>query len=102
MEVYLFVPLYDLSLSESDVEVRFGAGEYPNLVTRKLFIEPSLQLPVRIICDNCAPEKTGRFAPRTPVCCSRWNRGNRGLKWPDWTGRNRHGLRIDDLGLLLS
>src|SRR4051794_20030085 len=37
IETFLSVPLYDLSLSESDVEIRFGVGRYPNLVAEKLF-----------------------------------------------------------------
>ncbi|MDP9109859.1 MAG: LysR family transcriptional regulator, partial [Pseudomonadota bacterium] len=41
LELFLSVPLYDLSLSESDVEIRFGAGKYPHIVTRKLFEEPA-------------------------------------------------------------
>src|SRR5690606_38717217 len=30
IELFLSVPLYDLSLSESDVDIRFGAGKYPD------------------------------------------------------------------------
>ena len=41
VEIYLSVPLYDLSLAESDLEVRFGPGKYPNLQSEKLFSEPT-------------------------------------------------------------
>ena len=41
VEVFLSVPLYDLCLNESDLEVRFGAGKYPDMVTTRLFGEPA-------------------------------------------------------------
>ena len=39
--LFVSVPLYDLGLSESDVEVRFGAGHFADTVTERLFEEPS-------------------------------------------------------------
>jgi LysR family glycine cleavage system transcriptional activator len=65
IELFLFVPLYDLSLSESDVEVRFGAGEYPNLVTKKTFHRTCLCscLP-RIFAIDSIRQSTRRLVPR--------------------------------------
>ena len=41
LELFLSVPLYDLSLPQSDLDARFGAGRYPGTVTEKLFEEPA-------------------------------------------------------------
>jgi LysR family glycine cleavage system transcriptional activator len=102
IEVFLFVPLYDLSLSESDVEVRFGAGDYPNLVTKKLFVEPAFAVAspeylksihsITNPADLChATLLRSALEPWQP-----WFEVA-GLDWPEPTS----GLRVDDLGLLL-
>ncbi|MFZ6681541.1 LysR substrate-binding domain-containing protein [Undibacterium sp. Tian12W] len=102
IEVYLFVPLYDLSLSESDVEVRFGAGEYPNLVTKKLFVEPSFAVAspayLKSLPSIQAPADL-RHARLLRSALEPWQPWFEvaGLDWPEPTT----GLRIDDLGLLL-
>ncbi|MFZ6771119.1 LysR substrate-binding domain-containing protein [Undibacterium sp. SXout7W] len=102
IEVYLFVPLYDLSLSESDVEVRFGAGEYPNLVTKKLFVEPSFAVAspdyLKTIPSIQTPADL-RHARLLRSALEPWQPWFEvaGLDWAEPT----HGLRIDDLGLLL-
>jgi len=102
IEVYLFVPLYDLSLSESDVEIRFGAGEYPNLVTRKLFVEPSFAVAspdyLRTIAPLKKPEDL-RHARLLRSALEPWQPWFEvaGLDWAEPVS----GLRIDDLGLLL-
>ncbi|BBB68984.1 transcriptional regulator [Undibacterium sp. YM2] len=102
IEVYLFVPLYDLSLSESDVEVRFGAGEYPNLVTKKLFVEPSFAVASPAYLKSLPSIQTPadlRHARLLRSALEPWQPWFEvaGLDWPEPTT----GLRIDDLGLLL-
>ncbi|MFZ6756681.1 LysR substrate-binding domain-containing protein [Undibacterium sp. Ji50W] len=102
IEVFLFVPLYDLSLSESDVEVRFGAGEYPNLVTRKLFVEPSFVVASPAYLKTLPAMQTPadlRHAKLLRSALEPWQPWFEvaGLDWPEPTT----GLRVDDLGLLL-
>ena len=102
VELFVSVPLYDLSLSESDVEIRFGAGKYPNIVTAKLFEEPAFvvasprylaQIPVlRVPADlRQATLLRSALEPWQP-----WFEAA-GLDWAEPTG----GVRVDDLGLLL-
>lgn len=102
IEVYLFVPLYDLSLSESDVEIRFGAGEYPNLVTKKLFVEPSFVVASPAYLKTLPSIQTPadlRHAKLLRSALEPWQPWFEvaGLDWPEPTT----GLRVDDLGLLL-
>lgn len=102
VEVFLSVPLYDLCLNESDLEVRFGAGKYPDMVTTKLFEEPAFP-----VASPAYLERIGGIA--TPAELSKatllrsalemwqpWFR-EAGLDWPEPTT----ALRVDDLGLLL-
>jgi LysR family transcriptional regulator, glycine cleavage system transcriptional activator len=102
VEIFLSVPLYDLSLSESDVEVRFGAGKYPNIVTEKLFEEPAF-----VVASPNYLKRTGEI--KVPADLRRatllrsalepwqpWFEAA-GLDWPEPSS----GLRVDDLGLLL-
>ncbi|MES2048934.1 MAG: LysR substrate-binding domain-containing protein [Pseudomonadota bacterium] len=102
IEIFLFVPLYDLSLSESDVEVRFGAGEYPNLVTKKLFVEPAFAVAspdyLKTIPSISRPADL-RHATLLRSALEPWQAWFEvaGLDWPEPTS----GLRVDDLGLLL-
>lgn len=102
VELFVSVPLYDLSLSESDVEIRFGAGKYPNIVTAKLFEEPAFVVasprylaqiaPVRVPADlRHATLLRSALEPWQP-----WFEAA-GLDWVEPTG----GVRVDDLGLLL-
>lgn len=57
VKIFMLVPLYDLSLSESDVEVRFGAGRYPNILIssprnfskRQLLPSPHLVIYIRLV-----------------------------------------------------
>ncbi|MBI3284801.1 MAG: LysR family transcriptional regulator [Burkholderiales bacterium] len=102
IEIFLFVPLYDLSLSESDVEVRFGAGEYPNLVTKKLFVEPSFAVASPAYLKTIPALRTPadlRHARLLRSALEPWQPWFEaaGLDWAEPT----QGLRIDDLGLLL-
>ncbi|MDO8651448.1 MAG: LysR substrate-binding domain-containing protein [Undibacterium sp.] len=102
IEIFLFVPLYDLSLSESDVEVRFGAGEYPNLVTKKLFIEPAFVVASPAYLKTIPAIHTPadlRHAKLLRSALEPWQPWFEvaGLDWPEPTS----GLRMDDLGLLL-
>lgn len=102
IEIFLFVPLYDLSLSESDVEVRFGAGEYPSLVTKKLFVEPAFAVASPAYLQTVAPLrspadlKSARLLRSALEPWQPWFEAA-GLDWPE----PLQGLRIDDLGLLL-
>jgi LysR family glycine cleavage system transcriptional activator len=102
VELFVSVPLYDLSLSESDVEIRFGAGNYPNIVTAKLFEEPAFAVaspdylariaPVRVPADlRNATLLRSALEPWQP-----WFEAA-GLDWAEPVG----GVRVDDLGLLL-
>jgi len=102
VEVYLSVPLYDLSLSESDVEVRFGAGKYPNIITEKLFEEPAFAVASPQYLERIAPISAPTDLRRACLLRSAlepwqpWFEAA-GLDWPEPSS----GLRLDDLGLLL-
>jgi len=102
VEVFLSVPLYDLSLSESDVEVRFGAGNYPDIITEKLFEEPAFAVASPAYLAQVGPIATPADLRRATLLRSAlepwqpWFEAA-GLDWPE----PGSGLRIDDLGLLL-
>ena len=102
VELFLSVPLYDLSLSESDVEVRFGIGKYPNLVTEKLFEEPAFAVAspqyLKQIGGLTTPADL-RKATLVRSALEPWQPWFEaaGLDWPEPSV----GLRVDDLGLLL-
>ena len=102
VEVFLSVPLYDLSLSESDVEVRFGAGNYPGIITEKLFEEPAFAVASPAYLAQVGPIATPSDLRRATLLRSAlepwqpWFEAA-GLDWPEPSG----GLRVDDLGLLL-
>jgi DNA-binding transcriptional LysR family regulator len=102
VEIFLSVPLYDLSLSESDVEVRFGAGKYPNIVTEKLFEEPAFVVASPNYLKRIGEIKVPADLRRATLLRSAlepwqpWFEAA-GLDWPEPSS----GLRVDDLGLLL-
>lgn len=102
VEMFLSVPLYDLSLSESDVEVRFGAGKYPNIVTEKLFEEPAFAAVSPRYLEQVDAIETPADLQKAALLRSAlepwqpWFEAA-GLDWPEPST----GLRIDDLGLLL-
>jgi LysR family glycine cleavage system transcriptional activator len=102
VEMFLSVPLYDLSLSESDVEVRFGAGKYPNIVTQKLFEEPAFAAASPGYLAQVGPIEAPADLRKAALLRSAlepwqpWFEAA-GLDWPEPST----GLRIDDLGLLL-
>lgn len=102
IEIFLSVPLYDLSLSESDVEVRFGAGKYPNIVTEKLFEEPAFAVASPQYLKQIGELKTPSDLKHATLLRSAlepwqpWFEAA-GLDWPEPSS----GLRVDDLGLLL-
>lgn len=102
VETFLSVPLYDLSLSESDVEVRFGAGNYPDLVTEKLFEEPAFAVASPDYLKSIPKLNTPAELKHATLLRSAlepwqpWFEAA-GLDWPEPYA----GLRIDDLGLLL-
>ncbi len=102
VEIYLSVPLYDLALAESDLEVRFGPGKYPNLQSEKLFSEPTF-----VVASPAYLEKVGEInspedlqkASLIRSALEPWQPWFEaaGLDWPEPST----GLRVDDLGLLL-
>jgi LysR family glycine cleavage system transcriptional activator len=102
VELFLSVPLYDLSLSESDVEIRFGAGRYANLVTEKLFEEPTFAVAspeyLKTIPPLVKPADL-RHATLLRSALEPWQPWFEvaGLDWAEPTT----ALRVDDLGLLL-
>ena len=102
IEMFLSVPLYDLSLSESDVEIRFGAGKYPNIVTEKLFAEPAFAVASPAYLARIEPLYTPadlRHATLLRSALEPWQPWFEaaGLDWPEPSTGNR----VDDLGLLL-
>ena len=102
LDLFLSVPLYDLSLSESDVEIRFGAGRYPDIVTEKLFEEPTFA-----VASPAYLERIGGIA--TPAELQKATLLRSALEpWQPWFevagldwAEPTTGLRVDDLGLLL-
>lgn len=102
VEVCLSVPLYDLSLSESDVEVRFGAGKYPDIITEKLLEEPAFPVVspsyLEKIGGIATPAELGK-ATLLRSALEAWQPWfeQAGLDWPE----PNDTLRVDDLGLLL-
>ncbi|WP_019139519.1 LysR substrate-binding domain-containing protein [Noviherbaspirillum massiliense] len=102
IELFLSVPLYDLSLAESDVEVRFGIGKYPDLVTEKLFDEPTFPAASPAYLEKIGPINTPADLQRATLLRSAlepWQPWFEvaGLDWPEPST----GLRLDDLGLLM-
>lgn len=102
VEVFLSVPLYDLSLSESDVEIRFGAGKYPNIEIVKLFEEPAFAVASPRYLERIGPLHAPADLGKAGLLRSAlepwkpWFEAA-GLDWPEPVS----GLRLDDLGLLL-
>lgn len=102
VDVFLSVPLYDLSLSESDIEVRFGAGKYPDLETVKLLEEPAFPVASPAYLERiggiASPEELSK-ATLLRSALEPWKPWfeEAGLDWQEPTT----GLRVDDLGLLL-
>jgi len=102
VEIFLSVPLYDLSLTESDLEVRFGAGKYPNTTTEKLFEEPTFAVASPAYLKQVGPLKQPADLRKASLLRSAlepwqpWFQAA-GLDWPEPSS----GLRADDLGLLL-
>jgi LysR family transcriptional regulator, glycine cleavage system transcriptional activator len=102
LEMFLSVPLYDLSLSESDVEVRFGVGKYPDLITEKLLEEPAFAVASPAYLERIGGLQTPADLAKATLLRSAlepWQPwfDAAGLDWPEPST----GLRIDDLGLLL-
>ena len=102
VEIFLSVPLYDLSLTESDLEVRFGAGKYPNTTTEKLFEEPTFAVASPGYLKKVGPLHQPADLRKASLLRSAlepwqpWFQAA-GLDWPEPSS----GLRADDLGLLL-
>lgn len=102
VELFLSVPLYDLSLAESDVEVRFGVGNYPDLVTEKLFEEPTFPTASPAYLEKVGPLRTPADLEKATLLRSAlepWQPWFEvaGLSWSEPVT----GLRLDDIGLML-
>ncbi|ABR88650.1 LysR substrate-binding domain-containing protein [Herminiimonas glaciei] len=102
IEVFLSVPLYDMALSETDLEIRFGAGKYPDTTTEKLFEEPVFPVVSPAYLEKIGGLKTPADLQKAQLLRSAlepWQAWFEvaGLDWPE----PATGLRIDDLGLLL-
>lgn len=102
IETFLSVPLYDMSLSETDIEVRFGVGNYPDLITEKLFEEPVFPVVSPDYLKRIGGlEKPADLKKATLLrsALEPWQPWfiAAGLDWPEPS----MDLRIDDLGLLL-
>lgn len=102
VELFLSVPLYDLALGESDVEVRFGAGRYLDTVTEKLFEEPTFAVASPAYLESVGGlEKPADLSRATLLrsALEPWQPWFEvaGLDWPEPS----NSLRLDDLGLLL-
>jgi DNA-binding transcriptional LysR family regulator len=102
VEVFLSVPLYDLSLSECDLEVRFGAGKYPDMETVKLLEEPAFPVASPAYLERIGGIDTPADLARATLLRSAlepWKSWFEvaGLDWPEPSA----GLRVDDAGLLL-
>jgi DNA-binding transcriptional LysR family regulator len=101
IEIYLSVPLYDLALAESDLEVRFGPGRYPNLQTEKLFSEPTFVVASPAYLKTVGELREPADLKKATLIRSAlepwqpWFEAA-GLDWPEPTT----GIRVDDLGLL--
>ncbi len=101
IEIYLSVPLYDLALAESDLEVRFGPGRYPNLQTEKLFSEPTFVVASPAYLKTVGEMREPADLKKATLIRSAlepwqpWFEAA-GLDWPEPTT----GIRVDDLGLL--
>jgi LysR family glycine cleavage system transcriptional activator len=102
VEVFLSVPLYDLCLNESDLEVRFGAGKYPDMVTTRLFGEPAFAVASPAYLERIGGIATPADLKKATLLRSaleQWKPWfeQAGLDWPE----PMDALRVDDLGLLL-
>lgn len=102
LELFLSVPLYDLALSESDVEVRFGAGNYTDTVTEKLFEEPTFAVASPAYLAKIGGLEQPSDLARATLLRSAlepWQPWFEvaGLDWSEPS----NALRLDDLGLLL-
>ncbi|ELX13381.1 glycine cleavage system transcriptional activator [Janthinobacterium sp. HH01] len=102
VEVFLSVPLYDLCLNETDLEVRFGAGKYPDMVTTRLFGEPAFAVASPAYLERIGGIATPADLKKATLLRSaleQWKPWfeQAGLDWPE----PADGLRVDDLGLLL-
>ncbi|MYN16959.1 LysR family transcriptional regulator [Rugamonas sp. FT107W] len=102
VEVFLSVPLYDLCVNETDLEVRFGAGKYPDMVTTRLFGEPAFAVASPAYLERIGGIATPADLKKATLLRSaleQWKPWfeQAGLDWPEPVD----ALRVDDLGLLL-
>lgn len=90
LELHLAIPFLDVKAEDTDVEIRYGTGRYPDLQTTLLLGEP-----VFPACGRGYFEQIGGNTIAEPaqllnlnLLRSRWSHGARGSRRPGWTRRN--------------
>lgn len=103
VELNLSVPLYDMSFTENDVEIRFGNGNYPGMTVEKLYSEVVFPVVSPAYLKTLPAMRTPadlRHARLLFSAIEPWQ------QWFDAAGIKDplpefSKLRIDDLGLML-
>ena len=101
LEAHLSIPLQDVTAEAADVEVRWGKGDYPERVVRKLFDDTMVPLAAPSWVAAHAPagmaDLAGLDLLRSPLLPWRPCFAAAGL---DWTEPER-GAVFNDLGMLM-
>ncbi len=101
LEVHLSIPLQDVTAEQADVEVRWGRGDYPGHVVRKLFDDEIVPLAAPAYAARHALEHPADLARaqllRSPLLPWRPWFVAAGLDWSE----PERGAVFNDLGMLL-